>query len=193
KKVIFNGDNYSEEWHKEADRRGLPNLRNTVDSLPVIIGRESVNLFTKYKVYSERELQSRYAIFAEKYVKEVDIEARVMVHMGRTMILPAALRYQAEVAAAVNATKAAGVDNSAQLEHLRDLTGTISHFQAAVAALEKANGNHHGGEPFAHARHMRDSVIPKMVDLRAYGDKLETLVADDLWPLPTYREMLFIK
>jgi glutamine synthetase len=193
KKVVFNGDNYSEEWHKEADRRALPNLRNTVDALPVIIGRESVNLFTKYKVYSERELQSRYAIFAEKYVKEVDIEAKMMVHMGKTMILPAALRYQAEVAAAVNATKAAGVDNSAQLEHLRDLTGTISHFQAAIAAVEKANGNHHGGEPFAHARHMRDSVIPKMTDLRTYGDKLETLVADDLWPLPTYREMLFIK
>jgi glutamine synthetase len=109
------------------------------------------------------------------------------------MILPAALRYQAEVAAAVNATKAAGVDNSAQLEHLRELTGTVSHFQAATAALEKAAHHHPEGDPYAHAKYMRDSVIPKMTDLRTYGDKLETLVADDLWPLPTYREMLFIK
>jgi glutamine synthetase len=193
KKVIFNGDNYSEEWYKEAERRGLPNLRNTVDALPTIVHKDSVNLFTKYKVYSERELQARYNIFSEKYVKEVDIEAKMMVHMARTMILPAALRYQAEVAAAVNATKAAGVDNSAQLEHLRDLTGAISHFQAAAAALEKAAHHHPDGDPFAHAKYMRDAVIPKMADLRTYGDRLETMVADDLWPLPTYREMLFIK
>ena len=193
KKVVFNGDGYSEEWHKEAERRGLPNLKSTVDALPVIVSKESVNLFTKYKVYSERELQSRYAIFAEKYVKEVNIEANMMIHMAKTMILPAALRYQAEVAGAVNATKAAGVDNAAQLEHLRDLTGTITHFQGATAALEKAAHHHPEGDPFAHAKYMRDSVIPKTVDLRVHGDKLETLVADDLWPLPTYREMLFIK
>jgi glutamine synthetase len=193
KRVIFNGDNYSDEWYKEAERRGLPNLRNTVDALPVIVRKDSVDLFAKYKVYNERELQSRYTIFSEKYVKEVDIEAKMMIHMAKTMILPAALRYQAEVAAAVNATKAAGVDNSAQLEHLRDLTGTISHFQAATAALEKVAHHHPDGDPFAHAKYMRDAVIPKMVDLRTYGDKLETIVADDLWPLPTYREMLFIK
>ena len=83
KKVVFNGDNYSEEWHKEAEKRGLPNLQNTVDSLPVIIRKDSIELFAKYKVYSERELQSRYDIFSEKYVKEVTIEASMMVHMGQ--------------------------------------------------------------------------------------------------------------
>ena len=193
KKVIFNGDNYTEEWHREAEKRGLPNFRSTVESLPVIVSKAAIDLFNKYKVYSERELQSRYMIFSEKYVKEVTIEANMMVHMAKTMILPAALRYQAEVAAAVNATKAAGVDAGAQLEHLRELTGTISQFQATTAALDKATHHHPDGDPYAHAKYMKEGVVPKMADLRTIGDKLETMVADDLWPLPTYREMLFLK
>src|SRR4051794_23483202 len=100
KRVIFNGDNYTDEWHKEAEKRGLPNLRNTVDALPVIIRKDSIELFTKYKVYSERELQSRYNILSENYVKTVNIEGQLTSMIGRTMILPAALRYQAEVAQA---------------------------------------------------------------------------------------------
>src|SRR5262249_48589994 len=91
KKVLFNGDNYAEEWHKEAEKRGLPNLRNTVDCLPVIIRKDTIDLFTKYKVYTERELQSRYAIFSENYVKTVNIEGQLMSMMAKTMILPAAL------------------------------------------------------------------------------------------------------
>jgi glutamine synthetase len=193
KKVIFNGDNYTEEWHRDAEKRGLPNLRNTVDSLPVIIRKDAVDLFNRYKVYTERELQSRYFIFAEKYVKEVTIEASMMLMMAKTMILPAALRYQAEVAAAVNATKVVGVDNSAQVEHLRDLTGAISKFQGAIASLDEAAHHHPNGDAYAHAKAIKDNVLPRMAELRTYGDKLETMVADDLWPLPTYREMLFIK
>lgn len=193
KKIIFNGDNYSEDWHKEAERRGLPNLRNTVDALPVIVRKDTVELFTKYRVYSERELTSRYNIFAEKYVKEVTIEAATMVNMAKTLILPAGLRYQAEVASAVNATKAAGVDAGAQVDHLKELTATLSKFQAAAADLDHALHHKHSGDPYADAKTVRDTVLPKMVDLRALGDKLETMVADDLWPLPTYREMLFIK
>ncbi len=193
KKVIFNGDGYSEEWHKEAERRGLPNMKNTVDALPVIVRKDSIELFTKYKVYTERELTARYNIFAEKYVKELTIEANMMAHMARTMILPASLRYQGEVAAAVNATKAAGVNPGAQLEELRELTETLSQFQGALASLEKELHHGNGGDLYSHAKSIRDGVIPKMNDLRTFGDKLETMVADDLWPLPTYREMLFIK
>jgi glutamine synthetase len=193
KKVVFNGDGYSEEWHKEAEKRGLPNLKSSVDAFPVLIRKDSVELFGKYKVLTERELQSRYFIFAEKYVKEVTIEADMMVMMARTMILPAALRYQAEVANAVNATKAAGVDNAAQVDHLRDLTGVLAKFQAATKALCEATHHHPEGDAFAHAKYAKESVIPKMAELRTFGDKLETMVADDLWPLPTYREMLFIK
>jgi glutamine synthetase len=193
KKVVFNGDGYSEEWHKEAEKRGLPNLKSSVDAFPVLIRKDTVELFGKYKVLSERELQSRYFIFAEKYVKEVTIEASMMVTMAKTMILPAALRYQAEVAGAVNATKAAGIDNGAQVEHLRDVTGVLSKFQGAAAGLDAAAHHHPDGDAFAHAKYIKENVIPKMVELRTLGDKLETVIADDLWPLPTYREMLFIK
>ncbi|MDT7612365.1 MAG: glutamine synthetase, partial [Pseudonocardiales bacterium] len=193
KKVIFNGDNYTDEWHKEAEKRGLPNIKNTVDSLPTINKKEVVDLLAKYKVYTERELQSRYAILAENYTKTVNIEALTMSFMAKTIILPAALRYQGEVAQTVAATKAAGVDNAAQVELLKSLTANISDFQKATAALEKAIGHHAEGDPYAHAKNMRDSVIPTMVELRKQGDKLEGVVADDLWPLPTYREMLFIR
>jgi glutamine synthetase len=193
KKVIFNGDNYSPDWHTEAEKRGLPNLRSTIEALPVIIRKDTVDLFTKYKVYSDKELQSRYVIFSEKYVKEVTIESNMMVMMAKTMIVPAALRYQTVVAAAVTATKAAGVDAGAQLEILRELTDTLSKFQAVAASLEKATHHHPEGDPFAHAKYIREAVISKMTELRTIGDKLENIVADDLWPLPTYREMLFMK
>jgi glutamine synthetase len=193
KKVVFNGDNYTPEWHAEAERRGLPNLRNTVDALPVILEPESIELFGKYRVYSKRELESRFAILTEAYIKTVNIEGRCMSFMARTQILPAALRYQGEVAAAVNATKAAGVDNAAQVELLRTLTKTISGFQAATASLDEGLGHHADGDLLAHARHSRDHVLTAMSELRKLGDRLEAMVADDLWPLPTYREMLFIK
>jgi glutamine synthetase len=193
KKVVFNGDNYTEDWHKEAERRGLPNLKNTVDALPVILRKDSVDLFTKYKVYTERELQSRLTILSENYVKTVNIEGQLTSMMARTQILPACLRYQTEVAQAVNATKAAGVDNSAQLDLLKGLTKTISEFQAATTALDTALNHHGNGDAYAHAKAMRDGVLPAMSAVRALGDKLETMVADEYWPLPTYREMLFIK
>ena len=193
KKVIFNGDNYTDEWHKEAEKRGLPNIKNTVDCLPVINKKEIVELLTKYKVYTERELQSRFAILAENYIKTVNIEGQTMSVMAKTLILPAALRYQGEVAQTVGATKAAGVENAAQAELLKGLTATISDFQKASVALDKALGHHAEGDAYAHAKHMRDSVIPAMTELRKLGDKLETVIADDLWPLPTYREMLFVR
>ncbi|MCE9561200.1 MAG: glutamine synthetase III [Planctomycetes bacterium] len=193
KKVIFNGDGYSEDWHKEAEKRGLPNLKSTTDAIPILIRKDTIDLFAKYKVFTERELQARYAIFSEKYVKEVMIEANMMVMMAKTMILPAALRYQSVVAEAVNSCKAAGVDGGAQLELLKELTDLTTKFQAASASLCTASHHHPEGDPYAHAKYIKESVIPKMVDLRTLGDKLETIVADDLWPLPTYREMLFIK
>src|SRR5262249_52356022 len=145
------------------------------------------------KVYSERELQSRFTILSESYAKTVTIEGQLMAMMGRTMILPAALRYQAQMAGAVAATKAAGVDNHAQVDLLKGLTATITEFQGALSALDKALAHHADGDAYAHAKQARDAVLPAMTNLRALGDRLETMVADDLWPLPTYREMLFIK
>ena len=193
KKVLFNGDGYSEEWHKEAEKRGLPNIRNSVDSLSVIIRKESIDLFTKYKVYNEVELKSRFNILCEHYVKTVNIEGRLTSFMGKTMILPAVLRYQTEVATAVSATKAAGVDPVGQLDLLKSLTSGISSLQSALTKLDAALGHHAEGDVFHHAKYFRDGVLPAMKTVREASDSLETMVADDLWPIPTYREMLFIK
>ncbi len=193
KKVIFNGNGYSEDWHKEAEKRGLPNFKNTVDSLASVIKKENVELLSKYKVYSERELQSRYNILAENYVKTIDIEAQTALNMAKTMILPAALRYQKEVGESIAAAKAAGAAQPAGLETFGTLVSTINDFQRAINALEKAIDHHGDGDAYGHAKHMRDHVVTGMAELRKHGDKLETLVADDIWPLPTYREMLFIR
>jgi glutamine synthetase len=193
KKVIFNGNGYSEEWHQEAAKRGLPNHKNTVEVLPVITRKDTIELFTKYKVYSEKELQSRFNILAEAYVKTLNIEANTALMIAKGQILPAALRYQKEVADSVSATKAAGVSSPASLEILNGLVAGINDLTKNIAGLEKESGHHGDGDPFTHAKHMREHVFPALNSLRAAADKLESLVADDLWPLPTYREMLFIK
>jgi glutamine synthetase len=194
KKVIFNGNGYSEEWHQEAAKRGLPNHKNTVEVLPVVTRKDTIELFTKYKVYSEKELQSRFNILAEAYVKTLNIEANTALMIARGQILPAALRYQKEVADSVAATKAAGVSSPAAVETLNALVSGINDLSKNIAALEKEAGHHgDGSDPYAHAKHMREHVFPALNNLRAAADKLEGLVADDLWPLPTYREMLFIK
>jgi glutamine synthetase len=193
KKVLFNGDGYSADWHAEAERRGLPNLKNTVDAIPIILRRDTVELFGKYGVYSERELQSRYNVWCESYVKTILVEGRTTAMLARTMILPAALRYQTQVAGAVIATRSAGIDNGPQQELLKSLTATISDFQKSVADLDEALAHPHGSDPYADARFARDKILPAMNAVRALGDRLETITADDLWPLPTYREMLFIK
>jgi len=193
KKVLFLGDGYSAEWHAEAERRGLPNLKTTPDALPIILRKDSIELFGKYGVYSERELNSRYNILCETYIKTVNIEGKLSSMMAKTMILPAAIRFQGDLATAVTATKAAGVDNGAQLDLLRTLTGYITELQKEIAALDHALAHHAEGEMLAHMLHSRDHVLASMNRVRAAADKLETIVADDHWPLPTYREMLFIK
>jgi glutamine synthetase len=193
KRIIFNGDNYTEEWHKEAERRGLANLRNTVETLPVITRKDTIDLCTKYKVYTERELHSRFHILAENYVKNINVEGQLMSHIGHRQILPACLNFQKEVADAVNATKAAGVDNSAQMELLKTLTSGITDFQKTLVNLDKVLAHHPDGDAYEHAKYMRDKLLPVMTDLRKISDKLETMVGDEHWPLPTYREMLFIR
>lgn len=193
KKVLFGGDNYSSDWHQEAEKRGLPNLRNTVDALPVIVRPDTVELFGKYRVYSDRELHSRLAILSENYIKTINVEGRLTSVMAKTMILPAALRYQTEVAQAVAATKAVGIENGPQMELLRTLSSVIGDFQIATAKLDKALSHHAEGDVLAHARFSRDHILTGMNEVRCLGDKLETMVADNLWPLPAYREMLFIR
>ncbi len=194
KDVIFNGDNYADSWHKEAERRGLPNRRSTTDSLPDLIKAKSIEMFGKYGVFTERELHSRYEILLEGYTKTLNIESQLTMSMARRMILPAALRYQAEVAQSVANLKAAGASvPKLQSELLGELTETIQELQSSIDKLAEASEAHAEGDTLAHARHSHDDIIPAMNAVRAAGDKLETLVADDLWPLPTYQDMLFIK
>jgi glutamine synthetase len=194
KGVLFDGDNYTKEWQDEAHRRGLPDLRNTPDTVPLAISDEAIALFTKHKVYTERELRSRYDILLTNYTKAIAIEGQTALMMGRTMILPAALRYQTEVAAAVTSAKGGGLQAESQAALLEELVGNITSFQHALADLEAAlDGQPTGGDVVAQAVYQRDRVLVAMAEVRRWGDRLETQVDDALWPLPTYREMLFVR
>jgi glutamine synthetase len=194
KSVLFNGDNYSEAWHADAERRGLPNRRTTIDSLPDLVSSKAVGLFTKYGVLNERELHSRYEIFLESYRKTINIESQLTIQISQRMILPAALRYQAQVAEAISNLKATGATvPKTQSAHLKELVEAIESLQSATDQLSETIDEPAKGDSLDHAKYARDVIIPAMNAVRSAGDQLETLVADDLWPLPTYQEMLFIK
>jgi glutamine synthetase len=192
KRVIFNGDNYSAAWHAEAEKRGLPHLRDSLVAIPVLSNQKNVDLFEKYKVLSKSEVESRAHIFIEKYAKELLIESEAMVLMARQVILPAALDQQTALANTVSACNAAGVksdDAKALLEHFVGLT---TKFRKTLDALDEAD-NHTSDDAHEHARYMKSKVVPLMVELRALGDELETRVSSSRWHLPSYRELLFVK
>jgi len=191
KAVIFNGDGYSEAWHKEAAKRGLPNLRNTVDALPELLKPEYAEMFAKYNVLSKRELHSRYEIYAERYCKDIATEGKTALGLARTAILPAAYRYQGELAKIAAALIAAGKKPDTSL--LDRVTGLVGEMEKGIDALASALAHESKGDVLAHAKHYRDEVIPAMLAIRKLSDELETIVADDTWPLPSYREMLFTK
>ncbi|MCC6796625.1 MAG: glutamine synthetase III [Candidatus Hydrogenedentes bacterium] len=190
KNVVFNGDGYSEAWHNEAAKRGLPNLKTTPDSLPVIKDEDVIALFEKYKVLSRRETESRYEVYAEQYVKTIKVEASLMLEMAKTIIFPAAIRYQSELAVSLANLKAVGIETDA--DTLKYITKLISDLQGAIKKLGDTKAGM-PGEAHEACDYSRDNVIPAMVALRKIVDELEGMVADDLWPLPTYQEMLFIK
>jgi glutamine synthetase len=192
KRIIFNGNGYSEEWKKEAAKRGLLNLTNTVDSLPELMKSDVISTFEKYKVLNERELNARYEINLETYVKTINVEAQVMVLLANRYVLPAALKYQKDVAASVKAVKDAGGSTKEAKKLLDHMTKLVDAFRAGTEKLSKALDAHTGGIE-KHAKYMRDAIVPAMNDLRDAGDALEVVMPHDLWPLPTYREMLFIK
>jgi glutamine synthetase len=181
KKMIFGGDNYSEEWHTEAEERGLKNLRTTADALPEVLADQTVAAFEKYEVLSHRELESRFEVWAEQYTIRANIEAETAASMARTMLLPAALRHVALV-------EAAGLDTLAA-----EARSLASEFAEAISALEEANAYPDGVEGLELAIYARDSQLTAMDRVRELGDQLEKIVADDLWPLPKYSEILFIK
>jgi glutamine synthetase len=181
KQVCFDGDNYAESWHTEAEQRGLANLRTTVDALPWLVEKQTVQTMEYYNVLTERELESRFEVFVEQYSTNANIEAETAASIARTMLLPAAVRHLNELKAA---------DHSGLIA---ESEGLVDEFYDAILALEKANVEHPAEEGLELATYMRDTVIPAMESVRAVADKLERIVADDLWPLPKYSEMLFIK
>lgn len=187
--VVFNGDGYSENWHIEAAERGLPNLKTTLDAVPELIKPEAIEVFERYGVFSERELHSRYEVRLEQYALTVAVEAKLALELGSTVILPAAVRYQTELAQNVATLKAAGIEPDMTL--LQGVSEPIGELTAAVSALKAALA-HHAEGALEEATHARDGLLPAMDAVRAAADTLEGIVADDLWPLPTYQEMLYI-
>ena len=184
KQIFFAGNNYSEEWHAEAAKRGLPNNKSTVDALPALQTDKAKKLFAKVGVLSERELASRAEIFWERYVKVQNIEANVTLEVCRTQVLPATAKYLGDLS---QASKSKGLAKVA--DQVAALADTLLE---KVDALEKAqHAAHHAGGVHAEAKAFKEKVIPAQEAVRAVADELETIVSDDLWPLPKYRELLF--
>ncbi|HUB37011.1 MAG TPA: glutamine synthetase III [Solirubrobacteraceae bacterium] len=183
KQIVFGGDNYSPEWHAEAAKRGLYNLRSTPDALPWLVDKGTIALFKKYKVLSKRELEARHEVFLEQYAVKINIESETAAGIARTGILPAAVRQL----------------NELKLTELPELVGEVEplvkELHYAILKLEDANLQENQDDKTATkwAAYMHDKVIPAMDDVRDVADRLEAHVADDLWPLPRYSEMLFIK
>jgi glutamine synthetase len=183
RQVVFGGDNYSDEWHTEAEQRGLLNLRATPDALPYLVTDDTQTVFSNYGVLTPRELQSRYEVFLEQYNTKINIESETAAAIARTLLLPAAARHITLM-------------RSAELSDLVSEAGVLTtEFISAINALESANleENQPHDDVLEHAKYMLNTVIPAMGAVRDAADKLEKTVADDLWPLPKYAEILFIK
>ena len=198
KKVLFEGDGYSQEWHDEAARRGLPNVKTTPLALDAMVTEKAKHLFESNGVYTHQELEARHEIELEKYTKKVQIESRIMGDLAINHILPAAIRYQNELLTNINGLKAAGLGADTYKSQLDILTAVSKHIQVIhtkvdemVEARKKANNIENAREKaIAYDKDIKAAFFD---DIRYHVDKLEQLVDDDLWTLPKYREMLFIR
>ena len=191
-RIIFNGNGYSEEWVEEAARRGLPNIKSMVDAIPALTTDKAVALFERFHVFTRAELLSRAEIQYETYAKAINIEAKAMIDIASKQIIPAVVRYTKTLADTVNSLMTAGASANVQLELLKETTALLEETKAALAALEKLDGNSAEvpeGEELAHYFH--DKVFPAMEALRAPVDKLEMLVDKEVWPMPSYGDLMF--
>ena len=182
KRIVFSGDNYSDEWHAEAEQRGLANLKQSPEALPWLIEPSTVDVFGRYEVLSERELHSRYEVAVEQYITTINIEGETAASIARTMLLPAAVRW-------LGTLKEVGVTKLVE-----ESTALVDEFVERIFELETANRDHpEDGDLLDEAKYVQATVIPAMAAVREVADKLERIVPDDLWPLPKYSEILFIK
>ncbi|NJD20037.1 MAG: glutamine synthetase type III [Gemmatimonadetes bacterium] len=193
KPILFNGDNYSAEWVVEAKRRGLLNLATTMDALPYLVSEKNAALFEKYGVLTHRELESRYDIYVDHYFKTVNIEGETGQYMAQTIVLPAAMRYLSELLAAAERADHLGVKAEGVLATARKVNDLIDRLTEKLEVLAVQNQELGGDEVFSKAQHMRNNIVPALNAVRDVVDRLERIIPDDLWPFPTYREMLFIK
>jgi glutamine synthetase len=193
KRIIFNGNGYSEEWQKEAAKRGLMNHRTSVDAFGEAMKKDVIAVFEKYGILTERELKARYDVAVEQYNKSINIEAQLMVLMANRYILPAAYRYQRELGESVAAVKAGGASSKETKKVLDTICRLTDQCKSRVDALQALLEHNEVEDAEKHAKYFRDEVVPAMNALRESGDSLECLIPQDLWPLPTYREMLFVK
>lgn len=193
-RVVFNGDNYTEEWVKEAEKRGLPNIRSTVESLETIMDKENVDVLKRHNVLSKQELHARTEILLENYIKSINIEANVTLSMAKRQILPICLDYCASLAASVGVIADSGASSKTAQKTLNKVSTLVDDLGEAIDALEAAlDKAKKVGKVHLQARSYRDDVIPAMSQVRQAADELEALVDSGLWPLPTYAEMLFSK
>ncbi|MCA9736050.1 MAG: glutamine synthetase III, partial [Gemmatimonadetes bacterium] len=191
--IIFNGDGYSQEWQDEAARRGLLNLRTTIDALPTMTSAKNEKLFEKYGVLSPRELESRLEVKIDQYFRKINIEGETTARLARTLILPAAARYLTELAQAASAAQAAVPSLTGLGGEVERLAGLVDTLVTRLVALDAQNAELGGDDVHSKALHMRDNVIPAMNGVREVADQLERILPEDAWPLPTYRDMLWIK
>jgi glutamine synthetase len=195
KRIIFNGNNYSDEWVVEAESRGLLNLKSTVECIPTYIKDKNVAVFVKHGVLSKSEIESRYEILLENYVKTLNIEALTMISMAKVEILPAAFKFSKELSDTINSVKATGmsVEVSAQSSVLKELSPVLSSFASNINSLKKAldKATAETSSALKLAEAYFKIVIPAMEALRIDADKLETIIPKDIYPFPTYAELLF--
>ena len=193
-KIIFNGNGYSDEWVVEAERRGLPNIKTTVESTKALINEKNLAVMEKFGVLSREEMHSRYEITLENYSKTINIEALTMIEMTKREIIPAAMKSAKEIADTINSLKSTGItvnttEQSNLLKEVCELTNSIGKkVDALYNVLVTAEGN---TESYSQAYDYRFKVFEKMSDLRCDVDKLETIVSSEIWPLPTYAELIF--
>ena len=191
-KIIFNGNNYSDEWTKEAERRGLLNLPSTIDALPYLTSPKNVDMFKRLHVFSEAELKSREDIYVQNYCKLLNIEAMTMLDMATMDIIPAVIKYKGDIAKSANASIALGVDADEEKEICKDLASHIKDATECVNALKSALQKAHSlGENVTGGRCYHDEVLVAMANLRKVVDEMELLTAKEYWPVPSYGDLLF--
>lgn len=191
-RIIFNGNGYSEEWVKEAERRGLPNIRSMVDAIPALTTEKTIAMFEKFKVFTRAELESREEIKYENYAKAINIEARTMIDMASKQFIPAFIKYTRTLADTVIAVRDAGADASVQADLLNEVSAHLAETKQALEELkivtEKAAVMPEGGDQ---ARYYHSDVVPAMEALRTPVDAMEMIMDKDAWPMPSYGDLIF--